>query len=211
MVQDFTEDPYDPDHVADTDLENMEDNFTTLKSSFSGPASPPNPIAGLDWFDTAKKVKKVRNAANDAWVGLMHADASHKIPVYRNNQPDGWLIDSDIFDCVIALKGGGQAYNTAAGAIAGTWQHPDHTLVEAEVPDHDHGAVGNHGHTIQVGTGSDGQGGIATGGQYSGTSPSGTSSAGGHTHPAFGGDGAHNHGLTQRVRAAMCTLQYLDL
>ena len=139
MTQDFTEDPYDPDHVADTDLENMEDNFLTLKSSFSGPASPPNPVAGLDWFDTAKKVKKVRNTANDAWLGLMHADASHKIPVYRNNQPDGWLIDSGVTDCVIALKGGSQAYNTAAGAIAGTWQNPDHTLTVPEMPIHTHG------------------------------------------------------------------------
>jgi hypothetical protein len=162
MVQDFTEDPYDPDHVADTDLENMEDNFLTLKSSFSGGASPPNPVAGLPWKDTTKRVLKIRNYNNTSWLGLMHGDSSHKIPVYRNDQPDGWLIDSNVFDCVIALKGGSQAYNTAAGAIAGTWQHPDHTLEEAEIPGHNHEAAGNHAHT-------------------------------------------------QRVRAAMCTLQYLNL
>ena len=141
----------------------------------------------------------------------MHADASHKIPVYRNTAPDGWLIDSGVSDCVIALKGGSQAYNTAAGAVAGTWQNPDHTLALSEIPAHNHGAEANHLHTFPYGTGTDGQVKIAKQGQYSGSANEDTSSAGGHTHTSQGSNGAHNHGTTQRTRAAICTLQYLDL
>jgi hypothetical protein len=119
MVQDFTDDNYDPDHVADTDLGNMEDNFTTLKTAFAGPASPPNAIQGMSWFDTVKYVKKFRNAANSAWLGLMHGDIYEKRIVYRSAEMEGYARDSSILDKVVALKGGSTYTN--AGATAGNF------------------------------------------------------------------------------------------
>lgn len=211
MSQTFTEDCYDPDHVADTDLENMEDNFTTLKSSFEGGASPSNPVAGMRWFDSNKKVNKYRNAANSAWIGQMHGDGNQKIPVYRNDQLDGWLIDSGVSDCVVAIKGGSQAYNVAAGQVASTWTQPDHELTESEIPSHDHGSAGSHLHTVNRGTGSDGQSAISWSIQYGGTTTENTSYSGTHTHTSFGGSQPHNHGSAHRPRGAICTLQYLDL
>lgn len=211
MSQIFTEDCYDPDHVADTDLENMEDNFTTLKSCFEGSGSPANPVAGMPWFDSNKKVNKYRNAENNAWIGLLHGDANQKIPVYRNDYIDGYVIDTNIFDCVVAIKGGSQAYNVAAGQVAGTWTQPDHTLTESQIPAHDHGSAGSHLHTVNRGVGSDGVSALGWGVQFNSTTTENTSTSGSHAHASFGGGQAHNHGSTHRIRAALCTLQYLDL
>jgi hypothetical protein len=217
MTQDFTDDSYDPDHVANTDLDNMENNFITLKSLFSGAASPPNPVAGMPWFDTSKKVKKYRNAANNAWLGVMHADGNQKIPVYRDDYMDGWLIDTGVTDCVIALKGGSQAYDVAAAQVAGSWNQPNHTLSSGEVPSHNHGAAGSHGHNFspyspRYGTGGDAGGyGINFSGVMTTSAYMSISSVGNHSHGSFGGSGSHNHGSTARVRAAIVTLQYLDL
>ena len=224
MVQDFTEDSYDPDHIADTDLENMEDNFGTLKSLFSGTSSPPNTIAGMPWYHTTNRLLKIRNFANASWLGLMHGDASHKIPVYRNDQPDGWLINTlDTADMVIGIKSSGGTY-TSGGAIAGSWQQPSATLSIAQLPVvTPAGAVtgGNHPHSFGGTTPIYGTGGID--GTY-GYSLSGvnttwanlTIASSGNlsmtfTGTPFGSAQPHDHGSAYRVRAAVCTLQYLNL
>ncbi len=126
---------YDPDcfgggHQAQLDLDKMKNNFAALKSSFSGAASPGNTEAGMLWFHTTNKLLKMRNNANDAWLGVMAADAAHKIFVYRNTAPDGWAIDSTIKDCVLALKtdtGATNPYNYEGGSIRGTWTPTGHT------------------------------------------------------------------------------------
>jgi len=70
MAQDYTTDCYDPAHVADTDLDNIEDNFAALKSSFSGASAPSNPVAGQWWLDTTNHIFKLRNEDNDDWIDI---------------------------------------------------------------------------------------------------------------------------------------------
>ena len=119
MSQTYTTDCFGPSHVAQTDLQDFENNFAALKSMFSGASAPSNTLAGMHWFDTTKKVQKVRNTGDSAWIGLMHGDTSQKIWVYRNAAMDGWAIDSSVTDKVLALKGG-STYVTG-GASAGSW------------------------------------------------------------------------------------------
>lgn len=126
---------YDPDcfgggHQAQLDLDKMKNNFAALKSCFSGTASPGNTEAGMLWFHTTNKLLKMRNNANDAWLGIMAADAAHKIWVYRNTAPDGWAIDASVKDCVLALRtdtGATNPYNYEGGNVRGTWTPTGHT------------------------------------------------------------------------------------
>jgi len=68
MAQDWTDDVYDGSHAIAVDMANIEKNFACLKSSFSGPTAPANPVTGMLWLDTNNKQLKVRNDANSAWV-----------------------------------------------------------------------------------------------------------------------------------------------
>ena len=209
MSQVYIDDCYASGHTATTDLQSFENNFAALKSSFSGPTAPSNPVAGMLWFDTTKKLLKGRNNANGAWLGIMIADASHKIWVYRNTAPDGWVIDAAITDVVCALKGG--SYGATGGAQVGTWTQPDHTLTAAEIPAHDHSAAGAHVHNIPtVVSGTGGAGVMSTLGGEAGAGYSADSN-GSHTHTSVGSSGAHNHGSAYRPAAAVGTLQYMDI
>jgi hypothetical protein len=125
MSQTYTADCFASAHVAQTDLQNMENNFAALHSCFSGGSSPANAEAGLLWFDTTKKVCKQRDSADAAWIGLMHGDTSQKVWIYRNAAMDGWAIDSSVTDKVLALKGG--STYTAGAASAGSWTFSSHT------------------------------------------------------------------------------------
>jgi len=52
------------------DLTAIRNNFAALKSCFSGPSSPPNPVAGMWWYDTTANILKLRNEANNAWLNV---------------------------------------------------------------------------------------------------------------------------------------------
>jgi hypothetical protein len=211
-MQTFTDNCYDSTHQVGTNMAAIENNFAALKSMFSGAAAPSDLVAGMLWYDLTKNLPKMRNEANDAWLGIMHADASHKIWVYRNTAPAGWAIDAAVVDVVLALKGGAQAYNANGGTQAGTWTQPDCTLSAANLPAHTHGSSGNHTHTITTDNG----GGATnfqppnTGTGAPGTSVT-TSGTGAHEHTSVGSGTAHNHGTTYRPAAAIGTLQYMDI
>ncbi len=70
MSQNFTDDCFAGSHVAQEDLQNIENNFAALKSSFSGGSAPANPVAGMWWFDTSANILKIRNEANSAWLDM---------------------------------------------------------------------------------------------------------------------------------------------
>lgn len=138
MSQAWTENTYQYDHVGTTDLQNMENNFTTLKSMFSGAGAPSNAVAGMPWFDTGQSLLKIRNAGNSAWLGVMYGNSSNKIWMYSNSASDGWAIDATVTDRVIALKGGTAAYNTTGGSTAGTWSQGNHTHTISHTHTHNH-------------------------------------------------------------------------
>jgi len=140
MAQNYTTDVFAAGHVAQTDLQNMENNFAVLKSCFSGAVAPADTVAGMLWFDTAQKVLKTRNNADDEWFGLMHGDVSEKRLVYRDAALEGYARDATVTDKVIALKGG--AVYVAGAAAAGTW-----TISGLTKNAHTH-SLGAHTHTL---------------------------------------------------------------
>jgi hypothetical protein len=121
MTQQWTDDVFASSHNAQTDLQNMENNFQTLKSLFSGSSAPANTVAGIPWFDTGKDLLRLRNAANGSWYGVMHADASQQIWVYRNDAMSGWVVVTSVTDKVLAIKGGSNDYNVTGGNTSGSW------------------------------------------------------------------------------------------
>lgn len=82
MAQDFTDDCFGAAHEAQVDMQNIEDNFTALKSTFSGASQPSNTVAGMWWYDTSSHILKIRNEANSAWLNVWNL-ASNK-PVIAN-------------------------------------------------------------------------------------------------------------------------------
>ncbi len=121
MAQTYTINCYVSTHGGQSDLAIMETNFESLRSTFSGAGAPANAVAGMMWFDTAQNLLKVRNDANDAWLGVLTGTTSLKVLIYRNTAEDGWAIDSGVTDRVVAVKGG--ATYTTGGATAGSWSH----------------------------------------------------------------------------------------
>ena len=124
MTQTYTDNCYQAGNVGQTDLQNIENNFATLKSNFSGTSAPANTVAGMCWFDmdsgTANEgVLKVRDDGNSAWFGLLHGDTTHLLLVYRNTAIDGWAVNSTVTDKVVAIKGG--STYTTGGTTAGSW------------------------------------------------------------------------------------------
>ena len=104
MSQNYTIDCFGAGHTAQTDLQNIKNNFACLKSGFSGAVAPADTVGGMRWFDTAQKVFKIRNEGDTAWYGLMHGDVSEKRLVYRAAAMDGYARDAGVTDKVIALK-----------------------------------------------------------------------------------------------------------
>ena len=221
-MQNYTINSYQSDHVGQSDLQNMENNFECLRSTFSGSSTPANVVAGKQWFDTNKKLLKIRNNANLAWYGVMCGDASQKMIVYRNTAMDGWAIDSSVTDKVVGIKGG--SVYTTGGVTAGTWASSSHILLTAEMPIHNH--VANqvaHNHTfpnLTFAYGSDGYDGSG-GGEARGSGGLSTSyiaTTMNTATPAItvnnrGGGEGHIHAADANIRptAAVCTIQYLSI
>lgn len=52
MSQDWTDNPFNVGHVWDEDLDEANDNFDALKSSFAGSSTPANAVAGMWWYNS---------------------------------------------------------------------------------------------------------------------------------------------------------------
>ncbi len=135
MSQTWVSDLYTTTTVIDTTMGNMEAMFATLRTNFSGssaPASVGGQNIGRNWYDTTKKLLKVRDSVDGAWRGLLAGSASLKMWVYLNAAEEGWAIDAvSVTDRVLAFKGG--ATYVTGGANAGTW-----TITGMAVSAHNH-------------------------------------------------------------------------
>jgi hypothetical protein len=200
MAQTFTDDNFAAGHAGLTDMQNIENNFTALKSSFSGAGAPSDAVAGMPWFHTTNKILKIRNNANDSWLGVLYGAATLKTWIYANAADDGWVVDAaTATDRVLSLKGGAQAYNANGGSNAGTWTIAGYTVGNASV-DHTHSVSGTSSEETDTAT--------------SVGSDDGTGQK--HTHSfsvTSGGQSVtHTHTLTfdgtTRPAAAIGTLQY---
>ena len=215
MAQNYTINSYETSNEGLDDLQIMENNFECLRSMFSGSTSGslPTTIAGMPWFDTTKNILKIRNADNDAWLGVMYGNSNSKIWIFENVARNGWAIDSSVTDCVLALKGGDStsAYDTTGACVVSSWTQPDHVLTEAEIPIHVHSSAGDHTHNASTATGSGGSGYARLTFAPSQASSVVANAAGGHQHSSVGGDTEHNHGTIYRPKASIGTLQYPDV
>jgi hypothetical protein len=204
MSQVFTDNSFDLSHIATLDLQAFEDNFSALKSNFSGSGAPPNVVAGMTWYDTGKYVLK--RMGTSAWYGLMHGDATSRIWVYRNTALEGWTIENSVTDCVCALRGG--YYGATAGVGVGTWNLSSaHVLTSSEIPGHTHTLYWCY-YVENGGNGGSGLIGI------SGVGGGGSAYQGGSYATDYGQvvGGAHSHSdSTIRPAGAVGTLQYLAI
>jgi hypothetical protein len=82
MAQDWTDNIPDVDNNWDDDIEKIADNFSALKSAFSGALAPADPVAGMPWLDTTNHIHKIRNEANNAWLSIW--DMANNKPFVSN-------------------------------------------------------------------------------------------------------------------------------
>jgi hypothetical protein len=194
MSQTWTDDVYSSGANYGTSMTNMENNFATLKSNFSGLTAPSSPPTGQLWYNTTKKLLCVATSdATNKWRPLFHGTIATKFWIYTNTALDGWVIDSSVTDKVIAIKGG--SYGDTGGTIGGTWLYSSHTLTVAEMP--------SHSHSSQT---------FGSGGMWFYEPEDYTEAYAYGLYTGYtGGDQSHDHGSSWRPYAAVGTLQRPNL
>ena len=122
---------FDLNNNAQDDLRDIERTFDTLRTNFSGVASPGDTTGGQFWFGgvgaTGENRLLLRNALNTGWFGVMLGDQYQRMWVYRlAAQPtmDGWIVDASVSDAVAGIKGG-TVYDTT-GVVRGSWVSTAH-------------------------------------------------------------------------------------
>jgi hypothetical protein len=113
VVQSFASDLFQMTNDAEVDMGNIENALNSLKSSFSGTTAP-SAEQGQLWYDTNRALLRHRGAVSN-WRGVIAGSGAFKIWVYANATEEGFTEDTDCADCVIAVKGGSQAYNVTGG------------------------------------------------------------------------------------------------
>lgn len=83
MAQNYDDNAPAWGNPTDSDVAKIKNNFEALKSTFSGASQPPNPVAGMWWYDTTAHILKVRNEANNAWQSVW--DFANNKPIIANN------------------------------------------------------------------------------------------------------------------------------
>lgn len=114
-AQNYTDDVYDAVHVAATDLQNMENNFACLKSSFSGGSAPANPVPGMFWYDTTDNFLKLRNKANAAWLNV-YDFANQRTPLALNCSRT--VVGGTGISVSGSLNGGNATVSLSAGGVS---------------------------------------------------------------------------------------------
>lgn len=104
MAQTYVTDCFAAGNTGTTDLQNIENNFAALKSSFSGANAPSDLVAGMWWFDTTANILKLRNEANDAWQSVW--DLANNKPIIAN-------LANEITDTMVAAANKDGAANVA--------------------------------------------------------------------------------------------------
>lgn len=119
MSQKYVDNVYDSTFVVQTTMANIEKNFAALKSAFSGPTAPSDPIAGMWWLDTTTHILKQRNEANNAWLNIW--DFANNKPIIANlsNEITGAMIAAAVKNPVAGTAGLRTLSTTGTTACAG--------------------------------------------------------------------------------------------
>ena len=131
-MQNWTEEPFELSNEGETDLQNMENNFKTLKSMFSGASYGLNTEAGTPWYDSATPILgegllKIRKQGDDGWLGVLALgqESDNGLVWFHGDDlsnQEGWVIDTKITeDRVMALKNHGSGVYTTGRQVFGQW------------------------------------------------------------------------------------------
>ncbi len=74
MSQDWTDNVFQGTHVAQTDMQNVENNLLALLSCFSGSGAPGTSTAGMLYFDSDNGKIYIRDSADANWRCFFDAD-----------------------------------------------------------------------------------------------------------------------------------------
>jgi len=141
MSQGFTDDCFASGHVAQTDMQNIENNFAAVKSLFSGSAAPDNLVAGMPWFDTDTDQLYIRNKDNNQWLSLGFAPGTVML-FGQNSAPLGWTRKSNWQDNAMLC------YAASGNIGSGGSANPQ------SAHNHSGGTIPNHSHNLDIGSGS---------------------------------------------------------
>jgi len=111
MAQEFTDNIPGSSNQWEDDLDDIKDNFTALKSTFSGATAPSNPVAGMFWADTTNNILKIRDKNNNTWYSIFDL---------ANNKPILSALSGDITGAMIAASIKDAAAGTASLRTLGT-------------------------------------------------------------------------------------------
>lgn len=130
MAQNFTDNCFDANNAAQTDLQNIENNFAALKSQFGGASAPANTVAGMPWVDTTNHILKIRNEANAAWLSIFDMATGQPIGTPAPTVPVAATLAEVIALNSTKFVNGAELYNLLAGvevpggytnSTAGSW------------------------------------------------------------------------------------------
>jgi hypothetical protein len=81
---------------------------------------------------------------------IIPAPAGTAMIFYQVSAPPGWTTDAAVADCVLAFKGGSDAYDDDAGTLVGSWVLPahDHTFIHTHETNHTHTISAVHNHQL---------------------------------------------------------------
>ena len=103
-----------------SDLTAMRGNFAALKSCFSGPTAPPNPVAGMWWYDTTANMLKLRNEANSAWLDV-YDFANQRVPLaLLASNCSRTVVGGTAVTVTGSLNGGNATVSITPGAVGAT-------------------------------------------------------------------------------------------
>jgi hypothetical protein len=108
---------------------NGSDTFATLTRNIDSSTGAAQAFSIGDIVSLRPVVQIIEDLATlvDTYEGKLEAPSGTKMVFYQAAAPTGWTIDATVADALIAIKGGSQAFNAAAGTLAGTWTVPNHT------------------------------------------------------------------------------------
>jgi hypothetical protein len=198
----------------------LKTTFPTINGAVTASLAEINKLDGLTASQTELNQLTSRTLASNDDV-IDNFEAGILALFQQSAAPTGWTKQATHNNKALrvvsgtASSGGSVAFTTVFGRTA----TDAYTLLEADVPAHDHGTTGDHGHasagahthtvrTIGTLSGSsdglhwEGSGDIldtAKAGYVNSNGSHTHANAGAHTHTSFGGGGSHTHGADMRV------------
>lgn len=119
MTQAFTDGIPDWTHVTELNVQQMRNNFATLKSSFSGNNDPPDPVAGMTRLNTSSHRYGIRNETNTAYQEMWNTANNKPIITNLSNEITAVMLHSSLKSPAASVEGLRKLGTGATDACAG--------------------------------------------------------------------------------------------